>query len=483
MLFAAEYPFISVNLDFSQSVLTDDCAPAIRIGPDANECSAVAGHVVKSCFVETTIGRVGLIGRSPADFFNVIEDPDTNLPGIDFVGGREPETNQPLLSAVPMVTEQVALLEEMNVNIIILLDHAQDFTGDPLSSGLLSGVDVIVSAGSTGFFAQPNSFGPYNSLRESDSATAAYPVVQQDINEDYVLVVNSDQLFTYVGQLLVEFDANGKLLTWDGRSGPLATDDETIGLFTPVPEPNPAVNSILDRLSATASIQESFEVIGETVVPLNGARADVRGIETNLARVVADSTLWGATLFAEANNLPAVDIGFKNGGGIRDSIAGPAIIRLTVQSALAFDNTLRLLTLNGEQLLATMENSVSRVPAADGRYPQVAGLFMEYDITKPGIEAAEALSIPSRVKTLSVNDVVLIEDFAPLEDLFCLNFTVATNSFLTTGGDGYNSFAAAILLAETEVGEQQILADYITSELGGIVNVTDPPMDIRVVRL
>lgn len=483
MLFAAEYPFISVNLDFSQSALTDECAPAIRIGPDANLCSAVAGHVVKSCFIETTIGRIGLIGRSPADFFNVIEDPGENLPGIDFVGGRDPETNQPLMSAVPMVAEQVALLEGMNVNIILLLDHAQDFTGDPLSSSLLSGIDVIVSAGSTGFFAQPSAFGPFNNLREGDVATAAYPVVQQDSNGDNVLVVNSDQLYTYVGHLLVEFDDDGKLLTWDGRSGPLATNEETINLFTPVPESNAVVDGILESLKATASIQESFQVIGETVYPLNGARFDVRGVETNLARVVADSTLWGATVFAEANGLPAVDIGFKNGGGIRDSIAGPAIIRLTVQSALAFDNKLRLLNLNGEQLLATMENSVSRVPAADGRYPQVAGLFMEYDISMPGIQAADALSTPSRVKTLSVGGVALIENFTPLEDLFCLNFTVATNSFLTTGGDGYNSFAAATVLAETEIGEQQILVDYIIGELGGVVNITEPPMDMRVVRL
>jgi hypothetical protein len=107
MLFAAEYPFISVNLDFSGSNLTDPCAPPIRIGPDAIECSEVAGHVVKSCYISTSIGRIGLIARSPADFFNVVADPDTKLPGIDFFGGRDPVTNQPNVSAVGLVTEQV----------------------------------------------------------------------------------------------------------------------------------------------------------------------------------------------------------------------------------------------------------------------------------------------------------------------------------------------------------------------------------------
>jgi 2',3'-cyclic-nucleotide 2'-phosphodiesterase (5'-nucleotidase family) len=483
MLFAADYPFISVDLDFRNSTLTDKCAPAIRIGPDAAECAAVAGHVVKSCYIPTSIGRIGLIGRSPADFFNVISDPATNLPGIDFVGGRNPKTNQPLLSAVPMVLAQVTKLEAMGVNIIVLLDHAQDFTSDPLSASLLTGIDVIVSAGSTGFFAQSSAFGPYNTLRPGAVPTTSYPVVQTDKNGDKVLVVNSDQQFQYVGHLMVEFDSAGKLLTWDGRSGPVAATEKAIALFTPPPEPNCDVEGILNILKATPSIKDAFTMIGKTVFPLNGARANVRNKETNLARLVADSTLWGGKAYAECNGLPTVDIAFKNGGGIRDSITGPNIIRLTIQAALAFDNKLRLVSLNGEQLLAAMENSVSRVPAADGRYPQTAGLFMEYDITKPGVEAAASLRLPSRVKTLKVDDLVLIEKFVPVDDLKCYNFTVATNSFLTTGGDGYNAFANGTILGETEMGEQDILEDYIVTKLAGQVNITEPPLKPRVVRL
>jgi 2',3'-cyclic-nucleotide 2'-phosphodiesterase (5'-nucleotidase family) len=371
----------------------------------------------------------------------------------------------------------------MDANIIVLLDHAQDFTNDPLSTSLLSGIDVIVTAGSTGFFAQPTAFGPYNSLRAGDRPTSTYPVLQQDSNGDYVLVVNSDQMYLYVGHLMVEFDNAGRLLTWDGRSGPIATTNQTISRFVPVPEPNCDVEGILDILRNTDSIKDGFTVVGETVYPLNGARGDVRGKETNLAQLVADSTLWGGNAYADANGLPSVDIAFKNGGGIRNSIIGPNIIRLTIRSALAFDNTLSLLSLNGEQLLATLENSVSRVPSADGRYPQVAGLFMEYDITKPGVEGAEALGTPSRVKTLTVGGVALIEEFTPLDNFASSNFTIATNSFLTSGGDGYSSLKAATILGETEIGEQQILEDYIISELGSVVNITEPPSDVRIVRL
>lgn len=80
-----QMPVLAANLDFSQFV----CTPALTISSDAQECSALAGSVAKSCYVETSHGlTVGLIGRAPEDFFEVTNDPDETLPGLDFVGGR-----------------------------------------------------------------------------------------------------------------------------------------------------------------------------------------------------------------------------------------------------------------------------------------------------------------------------------------------------------------------------------------------------------
>lgn len=321
MLSSANYPFVSVNLDFSK-VEVETGTPPIEIGEDGLECQTVAGKVVRSCFISTAIGRVGVLGRSPAEFFNVILDPEVNLPGLDFFGGRDSDSNQPLESAVPMVLEQVDLLESAGIDIIVLLDHAQDFTGDPLSANLLRGVDIIVAAGSSGFVAQSAAFGPYNVLRDGDTSGANYPLVRTDSNGDTVLVVNSDQLYTYVGNLIAVFNDAGKIISWDGRSGPIATTDQAIQLFSPLlggltVESNAVVDAILSDLQATDDIKDGFTEIGSTIYPLSGARADVRSRETNLAKVVADSTLWAGNLYAKNNNLPAVDIGFKNGGGIR----------------------------------------------------------------------------------------------------------------------------------------------------------------------
>lgn len=488
MLDAAEYPFIATNLDFSQ-VQLEEGAPAIRIGRDAGRCDLNGGKVVKSCWVRIGTERVGLIGRAPADFFNVIEDPANTVPGLDFVGGRD-EANQPRVSALEQVLEQVDALERRGVRRILLVDHAQDFTADPLSTSRLRGIDIIVAAGSTGFMAQPVAEGPFNLLRPGDSAEADYPTRRVDSEGQTVLVVNSDQLYRYVGNLIVRFDRGGHIQDVDERSGPVATMAEGVSalaaaLNLDTLEPDPQVAEVFAALKQTQLIQDAFFVVGSTDYPLNGQRADVRSRETNLGNLAADSTIWGA----QQNGFPQVEVALKNGGGIRDSIQGPSIIRLAIQAALAFDNRLTVLELTGAQLLAAMENSVSRATFTDGRFPQIAGMELAFDTGFPPIEAATEVSVPSRVRELTITrqggtQVALVGD--GVADATALNdtFVLATNSFTATGGDGYTAFAAGTVLGATSVGEQAILEDYIIQVLGGRVQQPDDPANPqRVIRL
>ena len=151
------------------------------------------------------------------------------MPGLDFVGGRDPESNQPLESALPMVLEQVDLLESQGINKIILLDHEQDFTNDPLFASEMRGIDIIVVAGGTGFISG-NSNGPFNFLREGDEPDGEYPARLADVDGNTVLAVNTQQLYGYVGNLMVSFDYRGIITSVDDRSGQIATTDEALEL-------------------------------------------------------------------------------------------------------------------------------------------------------------------------------------------------------------------------------------------------------------
>jgi 2',3'-cyclic-nucleotide 2'-phosphodiesterase (5'-nucleotidase family) len=213
-------------------------------------------------------------------------------------------------------------------------------------------------------------------------------------------------------------------------------------------------------------------------------RAEVRSRETNLGSLTADSTLWFTR--REYPAIP-VDVALKNGGGIRDTIVGPSIIRLTLQAALAFDNKLAVLRLTAGQLMATMENAVSRVPAADGRFPQIAGMELEYDAGLPGVEGQASVTTLSRVRTLRITRAdgsldTLVQGGFPVGDLN-RTFVMGTNDFLSTGGDGYASLAAAEKLQVTDAGEQRILELYIRQELGGVVDFPEPIINPRIVRL
>jgi 2',3'-cyclic-nucleotide 2'-phosphodiesterase (5'-nucleotidase family) len=487
MLANANYPFLAVNLDFTEAQVGEG-VPPIEIGTDGASVEENAGKVARSSWIEVGGERIGLIGRAPADFFNVIEDPDTNLPGVDFYGGRNAADNQPLVSAVPMVLEQVDLLTAQGVNKILLLDHAQDFTADPLGTEALYGVDVIVQAGATGFMARPEADGPFNLLREGDTSETLYPTLRLDRDGQLVAVINSDQLYRYVGNLLVDFDDQGRIVAIDRRSGPVGTSPEIVSEFEELLgqdlEPPQAVSDVFSSLQQTPLIQEAFEVVGTTEAPLDGLRAHVRTRATNLGRLAADSTLWYAQ---QAFPDMGVDIALKNGGGIRASITGPSVTRLAINTALAFDNQISVVELSAAELLAAMENAVSRYPAADGRFPQLAGVHLVFDPNREGISDAVLRATPSRVRTLEIvadGEVVdtVVEDGMLMGDPD-RTFVLATNSFLVTGGDGYAALAAAAESRPsdiTEIGEQQVLVEYIREALGGMVDIPATLEDPRV---
>ena len=301
-----------------------------------------------------------------------------------------------------------------------------------------------------------------------------------------VLVINSEQLYRYIGHLILQWTEDGSIFDVDVRSGPIATTAEAVSALGTVigetPEAPEAVQEVLTSLQSTPLVQDAFTEIGTTNFPLNGQRADVRSMETNLGRVAADSTLWFAR-----RDFPTlgVDVALKNGGGIRDSITGPLIIRLSIAAALAFNNRLNIIELTGDQVIAAMENSVSRVPALDGRFPQIAGMTLEYDASQPGIQAQASVTQPSRVRSLIVTRAdgstdVLVENFTAQGDL-SRTFVLATNSFQATGGDGYAAFPAGNQLAVTQIGEQRLLEEYISEELGGLVDEVEPPANPRVV--
>lgn len=139
-------------------------------------------------------------------------------------------------------------------------------------------------------------------------------------------------------------------------------------------------------------------------------------------------------------------IGLMNSGGIRCSIDKGNITMGKLYEAMPFDNTVVKIELTGEQLKKNIENGIDNQSIG---WVEVAGIKVVYDINK---------EFGNRVVSMALEDGTKIED-----DKY---YTVATNDFMATNGDGYD-FTNVLSNNDTCVPIRDIVADYL-KEKGAI---------------
>ena len=206
----------------------------------------------------------------------------------------------------------------------------------------------------------------------------------------------------------------------------------------------------------------------ESAVDLNGAKAPGnRTEETNLGDLITDAMMW-----AIKTKAPGVDmnnaVAITNVGGIRAAIAKGDITKKDVNTVLPFGNTLAVVYVKGSELLEALEVSTYCTPKSLGGFPQFAGMEVELntaceyddnDTTYPGSTYFGPKSI-NRITIKTVNGKAFDKD---------ATYAVITNNFLAAGGDTYYAFAAAQTQFDTGLPLDEILMEYITVELNGVV--------------
>ena len=204
-------------------------------------------------------------------------------------------------------------------------------------------------------------------------------------------------------------------------------------------------------------------VFAKTEVALDGEKANVRTGETNMGDLIADAMLWQAGLLDEG-----VDAAVTNGGGIRASIAAGDITKKDINTVLPFGNTLYVVKVTGAELLEALEASTYCTPEAIGGFPQVAGIEFTVN-TGAQFDTKELYPGSTYGKPASINRVMIQtvggEAFNPEE-----TYTIVTNDFMGAGGDTYYAFKAASSGYDSGVPLDEVVMDYITSELKGVVS-------------
>lgn len=197
--------------------------------------------------------------------------------------------------------------------------------------------------------------------------------------------------------------------------------------------PDPEVAAVVARFEAEFS-REMDVALGTTAFELDSRVPTVRAHEAAIGSLIADAM----------RALAKSDAAVMNGGGIRAGKVyppGSTITRRDILAELPFDNRVVTIEITGRALREALEVGLSRVPTANGGFPQVSGITIKADPKRPAGARITALTI----------------DGKPAEDERL--YTVATNDFLARGGNGYTTFRDAKHL--TPDGDGQLLANEV----------------------
>jgi 2',3'-cyclic-nucleotide 2'-phosphodiesterase (5'-nucleotidase family) len=127
-------------------------------------------------------------------------------------------------------------------------------------------------------------------------------------------------------------------------------------------------------------------------------------------------------------------------------------------TVLPFGNVVATVTVDGAELKLFLENGVSSMPGANGRFAQVSGLCFTYNI-----DAAPGSRVTGAVRQAA--DGTCTGEAVDLSA--ASNYTLAINDFMASGGDGY---PVVIDRATTREFMDQVLADHI--EAAGTISPT-----------
>ena len=227
-----------------------------------------------------------------------------------------------------------------------------------------------------------------------------------------------------------------------------------------------AAQKIIDRID-----KEYGAVFAKSEVVLNGAKAPNgnRDSETNNGDLITDAMLWKVMQNKEGLTVDADHVvAITNGGGIRDYIKVGDVTKKDIKTVLPFGNTVAVIYVTGAELLEALEASTYCTPDAIGGFPQVSGI--NYTISTAVAYDANAETYPASTYygPKSINRVT-INSINGKEFKADDTYAVITNDFCGGGGDTYYAFAAATAKFDTGIPLDEVVMEYITAELKGVI--------------
>ncbi|ERS13986.1 NAD nucleotidase [Alloalcanivorax xenomutans] len=378
-----------------------------------------------------------------------VDGQQVGIIGID-IAGKTQNSSSPL-DTTEFLDEQEtaqAMIDELadqGVNKIILLTHYQ-YQNDLEMAANLSGVDVIIGGDSHTLLGD---FADYGLAASGD-----YPTIVTNADGDQACVAQAWQYSQVVGELNVEWDADGNvtacagvpyLLLGDSITRKTADDESyepegterqqilaAVDADAQLSLTSPDLNAQTLLAGFTEQLDEFQNIeIGTATEDLCLARIPGREYGDpcpsedpdrggDIPNVVANAFLF---MSKEA------DVSIQNAGGVRIDIpAGPITIG-DAYTLLPFGNTLTNLDMTGAEIRQVLNEAVDYAHSdSSGAYPYASGLRWYVDMNRA--EGERLYDIEYRLRNEG--------EWQPLDDT--TELTVVSNSFTASGQDGYLTF-------------------------------------------
>ena len=249
---------------------------------------------------------------------------------------------------------------------------------------------------------------------------------------------------------------SNNLLTWNYDMPATTMFGFTNPVTDAISEATDDLNASLAEVVATSMVDLTIydpEAVDENGKPIR----IVRRAETNLGDLCADAY----------RAMAGSDIAFVNGGGIRVSIEAGDITRNEILTVHPFGNMMCVIEVTGQQVLDALEWGARVAPSENGGFLQVSGLTYEIhtDIPNNCTQNDEGLWTGHEGE-YRVQNVMVGDEPLDLEK----TYTLASHDYmLKNQGDGFNMFGGAKLLQDRVKLDNQVLLDYITTVLGGVI--------------
>ncbi len=462
----ARFPIITANLDFAndsslRGLSDNSLGGTVTNNFRGNEVSNINAKIAP--YAVKTIGgqKIGFVGATTYDLLSK-SSPNGTVPKDD----ANPSTSD-LQEAAAYIQSAVTALQGLGVNKIIMVDQLDELQRNKDLAPLVSGIDIMVAGGGHERMGDANDVAAPFSGHDANFIADAYPIVTAGSDGKPTLIVTTDTEYTYLGRLVVDFDADGvlnvaalnntingayasteaNLQAAYGTTNSAATiiADSTIGS---------AVKAITSAIN-TVVVAKDGNVYGYTNVYLEGDRVFGRTQEVNLGNITADANALKARAALGLGNGNAV-FSLKNGGGIRASLGSVlangtkvapianaitgkpsgGISQLDIENALRFDNKLMVFDatpLGLKNILEYAAGLSSGPTVQNGGYAQVGNIRFSYNSALPsGSRLRSAALVNEAGDSLAkiVENGAVVVTAPPLIKCVALSFTA-------NGGDNY----------------------------------------------